>query len=208
MKSRSKKKKRQKREAILESAKVVFSKKGLIDATMQDIIEECGISRGGIYLYFQSVDAIFLEVLQQRSQRRFNEVRAMIKANASFETILTKYFEDHKYRLLHSISDSMLRATYEYYYTHKSVETSSLQQTQLTGDETHDPRDFSSWSCTRRDCRSESGSNRRELYVCYRRSGYFSFDGSYSRRTNRSSNSSDANTVAVPIKVFRSCDRR
>ena len=132
MKKPIEEKKRQKREAILESAKVVFSKKGLIDATMQDIIEECGISRGGIYLYFQSVDAIFLEVLQQRSKRRFNEVRAMIKANASFETILTKYFEDHKYRLLHSISDSMLRATYEYYYTHKSVETSSLQQTQLT----------------------------------------------------------------------------
>ncbi len=132
MKKPIEEKKRQKREAILESAKVVFSKKGLIDATMQDIIEECGISRGGIYLYFQSVDAIFLEVLQQRSQRRFNEVRAMIKANASFETILTKYFEDHKYRLLHSISDSMLRATYEYYYTHKSVETSLLQQTQLT----------------------------------------------------------------------------
>ena len=132
MKKPIEEKKRQKREAILESAKVVFSKKGLIDATMQDIIEECGISRGGIYLYFQSVDAIFLEVLQQRAQRRLNEVRAMIKANASFETILTKYFEDHKYRLLHSISDSMLRATYEYYYTHKSVETSSLQQTQLT----------------------------------------------------------------------------
>ncbi|MGF2146789.1 TetR/AcrR family transcriptional regulator [Enterococcus gallinarum] len=132
MKKPIEEKKRQKREAILESAKVVFSKKGLIDATMQDIIEECGISRGGIYLYFQSVDAIFLEVLQQRSQRRFNEVRAMIKANASFETILTKYFEDHKYRLLHSISDSMLRATYEYYYTQKSIETSSLQQTQLT----------------------------------------------------------------------------
>lgn len=132
MKKPIEEKKRQKREAILESAKVVFSKKGLIDATMQDIIEECGISRGGIYLYFQSVAAIFLEVLQQRSQRRFNEVRAMIKANASFETILTKYFEDHKYRLLHSISDSMLRATYEYYYTHKSIETSSLQQTQLT----------------------------------------------------------------------------
>ena len=76
----------------MESAKVVFSKKGLIDATMQDIIEECGISRGGIYLYFQSVDAIFLEVLQQRSQRRFNEVRAMIKANASFGDYLDEIF--------------------------------------------------------------------------------------------------------------------
>jgi AcrR family transcriptional regulator len=125
-------KKRQKREAILESAKVVFSRKGLIDATMQDIIEECGISRGGIYLYFQSVDEIFLEVLQQRSQGRFNDVRTMIKGNASFETILDKYFEDHKYRLLHSITDSMLRATYEYYYTHKSAETNALQQAQLT----------------------------------------------------------------------------
>ncbi len=48
-----------KRDLILESAKVVFSKKGLIDATMKDIIEECGISRGGIYLYFRSVDEIF-----------------------------------------------------------------------------------------------------------------------------------------------------
>ena len=47
MKKPIEEKKRQKREAILESAKVVFSKKGLIDATMQDIIEECGISRGG-----------------------------------------------------------------------------------------------------------------------------------------------------------------
>ena len=53
------KEKQQKRDLILESAKVVFSKKGLIDATMKDIIEECGISRGGIYLYFRSVDEIF-----------------------------------------------------------------------------------------------------------------------------------------------------
>ncbi|HCE13156.1 MAG TPA: TetR family transcriptional regulator, partial [Enterococcus sp.] len=51
---KAKDKKQQKGESIIESAKVVFSKKGLIDATMKDLIEECGISRGGIYLYFNS----------------------------------------------------------------------------------------------------------------------------------------------------------
>lgn len=126
------KKKQQKRDLILESAKVVFSKKGLIDATMKDIIEECGISRGGIYLYFRSVDEIFLAVLEQRSKRKFDDVREMIMEQVPFETILNKYFSDHRKRLLHSISDGMLRAVYEYYYTHKTEASSSLQQAQLS----------------------------------------------------------------------------
>ena len=94
------KKKQQKRDLILESAKVVFSKKGLIDATMKDIIEECGISRGGIYLYFRSVDEIFLAVLEQRSKRKFDDVREMIMEQVPFETILNKYFSDHRNRSL------------------------------------------------------------------------------------------------------------
>ncbi len=129
---KAKDKKQQKREAIIERAKVVFSKKGLIDATMKDIIEECGISRGGIYLYFNSVDEIFLAVIEHRSQRKFDDVREMITNQVPFETILDKYFEDHRARLLHSISDSMLRAMYEFYYTHKTVESSALQEAQLT----------------------------------------------------------------------------
>lgn len=129
---KAKDKKQQKRESIIESAKVVFSKKGLIDATMKDIIEECGISRGGIYLYFNSVDEIFLAVIEQRSQRKFDDVREMITNQVPFETILDKYFADHRERLLHSISDSMLRAMYEYYYTHKTMASRSLQEAQLT----------------------------------------------------------------------------
>ncbi|MGK0552918.1 TetR/AcrR family transcriptional regulator, partial [Enterococcus faecalis] len=56
-----------KREAILENARNVFSRQGLIDVTMQDIIDECQISRGGLYLYFDSVDAIFMEVVNQHA---------------------------------------------------------------------------------------------------------------------------------------------
>ena len=57
---------------ILESARRVFCRKGYLDVTMQDIIDECGISRGGIYLYFTSVDEIFQEVITTRNKTKFS----------------------------------------------------------------------------------------------------------------------------------------
>ena len=34
--------------AILDSARTVFCRKGFIGVTMKDIIDDCGLSRGGI----------------------------------------------------------------------------------------------------------------------------------------------------------------
>ena len=123
--------KRQKREAILESARKVFAKKGLIDVTMKDIIDACGISRGGIYLYFNSVDDIFIETVQRRNSRKFDSIRSAIKENQPFDELLDTYFNSHKERLLNTINDSMLRAMYEYYFTHKSEEDQEFQQAQM-----------------------------------------------------------------------------
>ncbi|MGM0213494.1 TetR/AcrR family transcriptional regulator [Enterococcus sp. AZ109] len=123
--------KRQKREAILKSARKVFAKKGLIDVTMKDIIDECGISRGGIYLYFDSVDEIFIETVKRRNSRKFDSIRSSIKENQPFDELLDSYFNSHKERLLNTINDSMLRAMYEYYFTHKSDEDREFQQAQM-----------------------------------------------------------------------------
>lgn len=123
--------KRQKREAILESARDVFAKKGFIDVTMKDIIEACGISRGGIYLYFDSVDEIFIETLKRRNSRKFDSIRTAIKENQAFDDLLDTYFNSHKERLLNTINDSMLRAMYEYYFTHKSEGDRQFQQAQM-----------------------------------------------------------------------------
>ncbi|MFD1317790.1 TetR/AcrR family transcriptional regulator [Loigolactobacillus zhaoyuanensis] len=121
-----------KREAILEGARSVFSRKGLLNVTMQDIVDECGISRGGIYLYFDSVDAIFIAVIGQRSSRKFDGIRADIQANSPFEDLLTQYFAEHKDRLLNHVGNSLLRATYEYYYTHGSEKDHAFQQAQIS----------------------------------------------------------------------------
>ena len=58
------KKSLEKRNLILERAEQVFSKKGFSAVTMKDIIDACNISRGGIYLYFNSTDEIFMEVIK------------------------------------------------------------------------------------------------------------------------------------------------
>ena len=53
-----------KKQKILEAAKRVFIKKGYIQATMQDIIVEAGISRGALYSYFNNIEHVFEELLK------------------------------------------------------------------------------------------------------------------------------------------------
>ena len=44
----------QKKKHILDTARRVFAEKGYKNVTMKDIVEACDISRGGLYLYFDS----------------------------------------------------------------------------------------------------------------------------------------------------------
>lgn len=48
---------------LLDAARRVFADKGYIRATVQDIIESTGLSRGTFYLYFRSTDDIFVRTI-------------------------------------------------------------------------------------------------------------------------------------------------
>ena len=48
---------------LLDAAKRVFAQKGYIRATVQDIIESTGLSRGTFYLHFRSTDDIFVRTI-------------------------------------------------------------------------------------------------------------------------------------------------
>jgi AcrR family transcriptional regulator len=50
---------------LLDAAKRVFARKGYIRATVQDIIESTGLSRGTFYLYFRSTDDIFVRTITE-----------------------------------------------------------------------------------------------------------------------------------------------
>ena len=56
--------------------------------TLKDIVEACGISRGGIYLYFDSVDEIFMEVIRQYHSENLNKTCIELSGNKEFVEIL------------------------------------------------------------------------------------------------------------------------
>ncbi|AEV94523.1 TetR/AcrR family transcriptional regulator [Pediococcus claussenii] len=120
-----------KEKVILDSAKIIFQEKGFLDVTMRDIIEKANISRGGIYLYFKSVDEIFIAVLKQRNDHSLDNIRTDIESNISFSKLLNKYFDGQKDRLLNRVDSSLLRAVYEYYFTHKETSDRQFQQEQF-----------------------------------------------------------------------------
>ncbi|PHM69265.1 TetR/AcrR family transcriptional regulator [Xenorhabdus kozodoii] len=50
---------------ILEQSLNVFIRKGYNQVTMTDIINECELSRGGVYRYFQSTKEVFIALIRQ-----------------------------------------------------------------------------------------------------------------------------------------------
>ena len=55
----------ERREQILDAAEKVFSESGLSQARMDDIGREAGLSKGALYWYYKSKDAIILALLDR-----------------------------------------------------------------------------------------------------------------------------------------------
>lgn len=55
------------KEQILDAAMRVFAQKGFTRATNKDIAREAGITPGLIYYYFESKEAVFQAIIEQRS---------------------------------------------------------------------------------------------------------------------------------------------
>jgi len=67
----------QRREEVLEIAAEVFAEKGYRAANVSDIVERAGIGRGTFYLYFESKQDVFLELIE----RYFAEFEALLESN-------------------------------------------------------------------------------------------------------------------------------
>ena len=129
------KKSDKKREFILLKAKQVFIRSGFASVTMKDIIEECGISRGGIYLYFTSVDEIFMQVILSHDNLKLKDAQARVQENKSFMQVIDDYFYKQKNRLL-NMDGSLLMAMHEYRFSHKSGQNKQFYYNQFLNTKT------------------------------------------------------------------------
>ncbi|MFF2091671.1 TetR family transcriptional regulator [Paenibacillus sp. NPDC058174] len=113
----SKQQKEQRRQEILQAAKRVFVQKGYEPATLKDIVEETGMSRGWIYLYFQTKEEIFEALLQQSDSDYERYLEELMARHASIWDVLLEVYSPQQMEPLISVTDSFLPPFYEYFLT-------------------------------------------------------------------------------------------
>ncbi|GIO13005.1 putative HTH-type transcriptional regulator YfiR [Cohnella xylanilytica] len=68
-----------KRKEILQAAMRVFIRQGYHAATMKDVVEESGLSRGGVYLYFSSTEEMMLALLEEMDRENENQAEELLR---------------------------------------------------------------------------------------------------------------------------------
>lgn len=111
-----------KKQFILDTAKKVFAEKGFKNVTMKDIVEACEISRGGLYLYFDSTDSIFEEIMTAETVGERAYIENFSQKQLSAAEKLAWFFAEQKKQILHS-GTGLTVALYEYlFHKHEMAE--------------------------------------------------------------------------------------
>lgn len=122
----------QKKRYIVEAARKVFMEKGYKQVTMKDIVDACGISRGGLYLYFQNTGEVFEEVLKLEQAETDDVFEQNIRKGAMPSDILALFLKEQKKELL-SREHSLNKATYEYFFENRLSPKENLLKRQFDG---------------------------------------------------------------------------
>lgn len=120
----------QKKKYILETARKVFVEKGFKKVTMKDIVEACDISRGGLYLYFESTSQIFQEVMRRESEETDDVFSDKITEDATAADILMLFLQEQKKELLRR-EDTLTQAIYEYYFENQPGRKNNILKKQF-----------------------------------------------------------------------------
>lgn len=73
----------ERRSQILEAAEKVFSERGFDRARMDDIVEESGLSKGALYWYYKSKDALIHALLDRLFGGELKRAEALVEAGGS-----------------------------------------------------------------------------------------------------------------------------
>ena len=120
----------QKKKYILDTARKVFVEKGFKSVTMKDIVEACEISRGGLYLYFDSTEQILMEVLQMEAAETDDVFTERIEQGDTAADILTLFLKEQKRELLQK-KDNLTVAVYEYFFAHGPNDKNNMLRRQF-----------------------------------------------------------------------------
>lgn len=102
---------------LLGAARRVFADKGYIRATVQDVIEATGLSRGTFYLYFRSTDDIFVRTIT----KVVDDIVASSRVRSG-TTLRQRVYENNlRYFEIFGANRGLLRAFFEASYVDPEI---------------------------------------------------------------------------------------
>jgi AcrR family transcriptional regulator len=100
------------RERLLESAQEIFARNGFAGASVDQIAEHAGYSKGAVYSNFNSKEALFLELLKDHMSRELRELRDLLDRGGSAREILSALKERYS-SLDQQVTLSMLSSEFQ-----------------------------------------------------------------------------------------------
>ncbi len=95
-----------KKDAILDAARTVFSRKGYADTAVDDVAEEAGIAKGTLYLYFKSKECLYLSALasdirkmSEQARREMERVEGLRDKLRAFLRVRLEFTKSHQHFL-------------------------------------------------------------------------------------------------------------
>jgi AcrR family transcriptional regulator len=83
----------ERREAILEAALSVFSDLGYTQATLNDVADRVGVTKGCLYHYFESKERLLLELIEDRVETGITANAAQASVEGSRAEVLRMFLE-------------------------------------------------------------------------------------------------------------------
>jgi AcrR family transcriptional regulator len=83
---------------LIEAAERVFIRKGFEDASVEEISETAGYSRGAFYSNFESKEQVFLTVIDRRRPKPFDNIFQELSGSTERTAALREWFS-HQWRL-------------------------------------------------------------------------------------------------------------
>ncbi len=88
IKERREREKKQRRQDILDAALTVLNEEGFYGVSMDKIAEKAELSKGALYLYFESKGELFNEIFWMRMNNLIETLEEVMSAPGEFEDIL------------------------------------------------------------------------------------------------------------------------
>lgn len=99
-----------KRAQVLDGARRVFLAKGFAAASMGEIARAAGVSKGTLYVYFESKTALFHALIEEMKRRTAERLTTFDPENRDLEAVLTDFAERFITELTDPAHVSLVRA--------------------------------------------------------------------------------------------------